>query len=153
VVVAGREKPRWSEATRVTLPGSAIDLQPVGHLSREDASTYLKRAGVPAKLSSELARYAEVEPNHVHPFFLGLCADVFLMSHATESSFSMQQLSKLLQETNKEDALIDRLLRYVEMDVDYAVRSLSACRVFDRGLFVHLGQALNFLQQTLNSKF
>jgi tetratricopeptide (TPR) repeat protein len=51
----------------------------------------------------------------------------------------------LLQETNKEDALIDRLLRYVEMDVDYAVRSLSACRVFDRGLFVHLGQALNFL--------
>jgi hypothetical protein len=44
-VVAGREKPRWAEATRSAIPQQFLDTQLVGHFSPTDARDYLQKAG------------------------------------------------------------------------------------------------------------
>jgi hypothetical protein len=45
---------------------------------------------------------------------------------------------------DKSKALINRLLIYVDKEVEVAVHALSACRAFDFELYLKLGQALHF---------
>lgn len=150
-VVAGREVPRWSEASRVNLPKGAVDIQLIGHLTLDEACDYLSNAGIPEKSRLELTHYSEVDSNQVHPFLLGLCADVFLSSHEKPVQGEISEFGELMREQGKLGALINRFLRYVDRDIEYAVRSLSACRAFDRHLFISLGESLNF--RTTNADF
>ncbi|MBM3235980.1 hypothetical protein FJZ31_06730 [Candidatus Poribacteria bacterium] len=158
-VVAGRDRPRWAEASRFKIPEEYLDIQRVGHLSETDAAQFLERAGVAdATMRQCLVEYARVAPNQIHPFYLGLCADVALAASETETTLTPEnfQIAPQTAETppfekegrgillNKGKELMDRLLRYADAEVGYAVRALSACRAFDREIYFKLGEVLNF---------
>jgi tetratricopeptide (TPR) repeat protein len=158
-VVAGRDRPRWAEASKFKIPEEYLDIQLVGHLSETDAAKYLERAGVAdVAMRQCLVEYAQVAPNQVHPFYLGLCADVALAASEKGTTLTLEDFRSALQtaETspfekggrgillNKGTELMNRLLRYVDAEVGYAVRALSACRAFDREIYFKLGDALNF---------
>ena len=79
VVVAGRTRPPWGSAPVAAIPDEFVDSWPVGHLATPEALDYLEKAGVEGEpLRQVLADYAAVGPGEVHPYFLGLCADVAL---------------------------------------------------------------------------
>lgn len=144
-VVAGRESPRWAEANRFPIPAEDIDLHLVGHLSEADATRYLERAGIAeGAMRQALVAYARVAPDEVHPLYLGLCADVVLAASKKGTILTPEDFSVVPELARKGAALIDRLLRSVGPEIDYAVRALSACRAFDQEVYSKLGQALNF---------
>jgi tetratricopeptide (TPR) repeat protein len=152
VVVAGRDRPRWAKASKVKIPQRYLDAQFLGHLSETDAEQYLEHAGVAdAAMRLCLAAYTLVEPNQVHPLFLGLCADVVLASSEKGMTLTPEDFRIAPHVTDKAGALIDRLLRYVDVEVGFAVRALSACRAFDREIYFKLGKELNF--QATNPAF
>jgi hypothetical protein len=78
-VVAGRIRPPWGNAPTAAIPDEFIDAWPVGHLGAAEAVAYLEKAGVEGEaLRRVLVEYAAVEAGEVHPYFLGLSADVAL---------------------------------------------------------------------------
>ena len=89
VAVAGRDCPvtqlQWQIPSNFPVPKPLIDAQLVGHLSAADARDYLHKVEIDkADLADSVIRYASVNPDEswenlqVHPFYLGLCADVVL---------------------------------------------------------------------------
>ena len=145
VVVAGRDTPRWAQASRATIPNTFVDTQLVGHLSATDAATYLKRAGIvePA-MRDQLVHYTQVAPGQSHPFYLGLCTDVVLASLTRGVPLTPQDFHTAPQLEARTAELLDRFLRYVDVHVESAVRALSACRAFDWEIYLALGTALHF---------
>ncbi|WP_228060947.1 MULTISPECIES: tetratricopeptide repeat protein [unclassified Coleofasciculus] len=144
-VVAGREKPRWAEATRSAIPQQYLDTQLVGHFSPTDARDYLQKADIKdAALQQSLIDYASVAAEEVHPLYLGLCADVVLAARAQGKFLTPDDFPTAPETPDKSKALINRLLRYVDKEVEVAVHALSACRAFDFELYLKLGQALHF---------
>ncbi|MBW4545854.1 MAG: tetratricopeptide repeat protein [Symplocastrum torsivum CPER-KK1] len=144
-VVAGREKPRWVEATRFAIPQQYLDSQLVGHFSPTDARDYLQKADVKdAALQQSLIDYASVAADEVHPLYLGLCADVVLAARAQGNFLTPDDFPTAPETLDKSRELINRLLRYVDKEVEVAVHALSACRAFDFELYLKLGQALHF---------
>jgi len=144
-VVAGRDRPRWAKASKVKIPEKYLDAQFLGHLSETDAAQYLERAGVTdAAMRQCLVAYTRVEPGQVHPLFLGLCADVMLAASEKGTTPTPEDFRIAPHLTDKGVALIDRLLRYVDAEVGFAVRALSACRAFDWDIYFKLGEVLNF---------
>ncbi|MBM3235979.1 tetratricopeptide repeat protein [Candidatus Poribacteria bacterium] len=144
-VVAGRDRPRWAEASKFKIPEEYLDIQLVGHLSEADAAQYLERAGVAdATMRQCLVDYARVAPDQIHPFYLGLCADVALAASEKGTTLTPEDFRIAPQVADKGTELMNRLLRYVDSEVGYAVRALSACRAFDREIYFKLGDALNF---------
>jgi tetratricopeptide (TPR) repeat protein len=145
VVVAGRDTPRWAQASRATIPNTFVDTQLVGHLSATDAATYLERAGIvePA-MRDQLVHYTQVAPGQSHPFYLGLCTDVVLASLTRGVPLTPQDFHTAPQLEARTAELLDRLLRYVDVHVESAVRALSACRAFNWELYLALGTALHF---------
>jgi tetratricopeptide (TPR) repeat protein len=144
-VVAGREKPRWAEATRSAIPQQYLDTQLVGHFSPTDARDYLQKADIQdAALQQSLIDYASVAAEEVHPLYLGLCADVVLAARAQGKILTPDDFPTAPETPDKSRALINRLLRYVDKEVEVAVHALSACRAFDFELYLKLGQALHF---------
>lgn len=144
-VVAGRPPLRWSQATEVPISEDALDLQLVEHLSDDDALHYLERAGITnSELRQQLVDYASVRSNQVHPYFLGLSADVVLatqqLNHVPVQGF----LGNERAAADNGRKLTERLLRYVDRDTEWAVRALSACRSFDQDIWRYLGGALHF---------
>ena len=128
-VVAGRERPRWAEATKYRIPEEFIEPFLVGHLSETDATNYLECAGIAdATLRQSLVAYARVESNQVHPLYLGLCADVVLAASGKELTLTPEDFRATVQTADKGGELVQRLLRYVDVEVEYAVRALCACR-------------------------
>ncbi len=78
-VVAGRTPPLWASASVAAIPDAFVETWPVGHLASGDALAYLEKASVgDGQLRLALVDYASVGPGEVHPYFLGLCADVAL---------------------------------------------------------------------------
>jgi hypothetical protein len=78
-VVAGREEPRWAEASKEIIPVQHIDTCLVEGLSPLDAASYLEKAGINGpEMKESLIAYAQVKPGDVHPLYLGLCADILL---------------------------------------------------------------------------
>ncbi|HKR00851.1 MAG TPA: hypothetical protein VJT09_09260 [Pyrinomonadaceae bacterium] len=145
VVVAGRDRPRWAEASRAKIPDKFLDAQLIGHLSEVDAALYLGRAGVGEEaMRRALIGYARVAPNQIHPFYLGLCVDILIAAAEKGTKLKPEDFRGVPQAADKEKELLDRLLRYVDEDVHYAIRALSACRAFDRELYLKLGEALSF---------
>jgi tetratricopeptide (TPR) repeat protein len=145
-VVAGREKPRWAEANQPTrIPQQYLDTQLVGHFSAADARDYLQKAEVKdAALQQSLIDYASVAAEEVHPLYLGLCADVVLAARAQGKFLTPEDFPTAPETPDKSRVLINRLLRYVDKEVEVAVHALSACRAFDFELYLKLGKALHF---------
>jgi tetratricopeptide (TPR) repeat protein len=145
-VVAGREKPRWAEANPSTrIPQQYLDTRLVGHFSAPDARDYLQKADVKdAALQQSLIDYASVAAEEVHPLYLGLCADVVLAARAQGKFLTPDDFPTAPETLDKSRELINRLLRYVDKEVEAAVHALSACRAFDFELYLKLGQALHF---------
>jgi tetratricopeptide (TPR) repeat protein len=139
-VVAGRDRPRWPEAPAYPIPAACLDVLSVGNLSDADAQDYLARAGVvdPA-LRAHLATYTGG-----HPYFLGLCADVVLAASARGVALTQDDFEAGESLEAKETLLVQRLLKYVDRPLEYAVRALCAARAFDWEIYAALGEALHF---------
>lgn len=144
VVAAGREPPRWSEAPR--LPLTDVDLEHVGDLAEADALAYLHLAGIadPA-LRRRLCDDARVAGDRIHPFSLGLGADLALAAARAGRELTGEDLALGAAAAGRRRVVVDRLLRYVDADTRDAVRAVAVCRSFDADTYRHLGRELGFL--------
>ncbi|RME44284.1 MAG: hypothetical protein D6795_18165, partial [Deltaproteobacteria bacterium] len=142
VVVAGREPPRWPDAPEYPIPAEYLDLHLVGHLTDEDAEEFLERAGVQEALRPALVAHTSVAPGQVHPFYLGLAADVVRAAREQGEDLHPEDFPRRAGDIGKR--LVNRLLRYVGREVEDAVYALSACRSFTREQHRVLGEALGF---------
>ncbi|MGP3965088.1 ADP-ribosylglycohydrolase family protein [Nonomuraea sp. 3N208] len=138
-IVAGRTRPPWPSAPVFPIPERYIEHRLVGHLTTADATQYLTLAGIthPA-MQTALVTYASTAPDEVHPYFLGLCADVTL---AAGSRLDPADFATLV---DKERDLARRLLQWTPAEAEYGILAVSACRAFTAETFHHLGQALDF---------
>ncbi|XZN93716.1 MAG: tetratricopeptide repeat protein [Microcoleus sp.] len=161
VAVAGRECPvtqlRWQNAAKFPIPEDYIDKQLVWHLSPADARDYLHKVEIDkADLADAVIKYASVNPDEswenlqVHPFYLGLCADVVLAERRRGIELLASDFARIPKLENKTAELTDRLLLYVDREVRSAVHSLSACRAFDQDLYVKLGGGCHFQASSAN---
>ena len=161
VVVAGRDCPvtqlRWPNASKFPIPEDYIDAQLVWHLSPTDARDYLHKVEIDkADLADAVIKYASVNPDEswdnlqVHPFYLGLCADVVLAERRRGIELLASDFARIPKLENKTAELTDRLLLYVDREVRSAVHSLSACRAFDEDLYVKLGAGCHFQASSAN---
>jgi hypothetical protein len=145
VAFAGREKPRWDEAAKFSIRMSLLDTRLVWHLSDSDAALYLKNAGISdPELQKALIRYASVSPDQVHPFYLGLCADLVLTAGNKGAMLRPDDFETIPELANRTRELIQRLLQYVREDLEFVIEAVSACRGFDFDLYHRLGQELHF---------
>lgn len=145
VVMAGRQIPRWSEATLWQIPQKYLDVQLVSPLKTVDANLYLRRVGIEKlNLYNSLITYASVETEQVHPLFLALCADVILAIQEGGDILEAEDLKKIPQVAYKSQVLIGQLLKYVNEEVRDAVFALSACRAFNRNIYMMLGREIGF---------
>ena len=128
VAVAGRDCPvtqlRWQNAPRFPIPEDYIDAQLVWHLSPADARDYLQKVEIDkADLADAVIRYASVNPDEswenlqVHPFYLGLCADVVLAERRRGIELLSSDFARIPKLENKTAELTDRLLMYVDREV------------------------------------
>ncbi len=143
VVVTGREKPQWFEANKFKIPLEDLQTDEIECLSKADAGVYLKKAGVlDAGLVEVLINNASVAADKAHPFYLGLCAD----GVAAAARRGIQQIAADLPNIliDKSADLMNRLLRYADEDIQDAVHALSACRAFNRNIYLKLGDDLHF---------
>jgi tetratricopeptide (TPR) repeat protein len=161
VAVAGRDCPvtqlRWQNASKFPIPEHLIDAQLVGHLSAADARDYLHKVEIDkADLADAVIRYASVNSDEswdnlqVHPFYLGLCADVVLAERKRGIELLSSDFARIPKLENKTAELTDRLLSYVDREVRSAVHSLSACRAFDEDLYIKLGAGCHFQASSAN---
>jgi ADP-ribosylglycohydrolase/tetratricopeptide (TPR) repeat protein len=147
-VVAGRTPPLWASASVAAIPDAFVEAWPVGHLASGDALAYLEKAGVEGgQLRLALVDYASVGPGEVHPYFLGLCADVALAARGRGSALDPLSFAQSEELAGKEIALARRLLLWVPPEVEYAILALSACRSFSYRTFRALGERLEFPYQ------
>jgi ADP-ribosylglycohydrolase/tetratricopeptide (TPR) repeat protein len=147
-VVAGRIRPPWGSAPVAAIPDAFVDARPVGLLAAEDALAYLAKAGVnDQQLQRALAEYATVGPGEVHPYFLGLCADVALAAQRRSSQLDPASFGQSDELAAKQLDLARRLLAWVPAEVEYAILALSACRSFTYRTFGYLGDQLEFPHQ------
>jgi len=145
VVVAGREEPRWAESPQFPISPEKVDTQLVWHLSDANAIVYLQNANiVDADLQQALIKYASVKPNEIHPFLLSLCADVVLAAKRHGTTLNAVDFSTIPEINVKSRELTNRLLRYVDKEIEYAIHALSACRTFDFDIYLKLGKTLHF---------
>ena len=162
VAVAGRDCPvtqlRWQNASEDTeIPEHLIDAQLVGHLSAADARDYLHKVEIDkADLADAVIRYASVNPDEssenlqVHPFYLGLCADVVLAERKRGIELLSSDFARIPKLEKKTEELTELLLSYVDREVRSAVHSLSACRAFDEDLYLKLGAGCHFQASSAN---
>jgi len=161
VAVAGRDCPvtqlRWPDASKFPIPEDYIDAQLVGNLSAADARDYLHKVEIDkADLADAVIRYASVNPDEswenlqVHPFYLGLCADVVLAERRQGIELLSSDFARIPKLEKKTEELTDRLLSYVDREVLSAVHSLTACRAFDEDLYIKLGAGCHFQPSSAN---
>jgi tetratricopeptide (TPR) repeat protein len=147
-VVAGRTRPPWASATVAAIPDAFVDAWPVGSLASVDALAYLGKAGVEdEQLREALTGYAAVGEGEVHPYFLGLCADVALAAQRRGDRLDPASFGLSGELAGKQVDLARRLLAWVPAEVEYAILALCACRSFTYRTFSYLGQELEFGHQ------
>jgi tetratricopeptide (TPR) repeat protein len=143
-VVAGRETPAWAEASEDKISAEFVDEYLVGCLERADAASYLHSLTIDEeKLQAALLNYAEQEPGKVHPYYLGLCADVVLAARARGELLTADEFADTPALADKGTALLARLQRYVTDGIRDAIAPLCACRSFDFTLFEYLMREFN----------
>ncbi|BAY47776.1 TPR repeat protein [Scytonema sp. HK-05] len=141
-VVAGRELPKWDKSHKFPIPQDCLDAHSVYHLSPTDANKYLELAEIEdATQKQSIINYSLDASGQVHPFLLGLCADVVLLS-APSQVLPTFDLTTSFEE--KASQLINRLLSYGDRKIAYAVHALSACRAFNFSIYEYLGEKLRF---------
>lgn len=144
-IVAGRELPRWSVASHMTIPNQYVDGWLVGHFTELNARHYLTQAGVSElALQQTLLDFTEVAPNQYHPLYLGLGVDAVRAALRHGIVPTVNEFAQTQQIANKQQELVDRLLRYVDSHISYAICALSVSRSFNRQIYFTLGQALHF---------
>jgi hypothetical protein len=147
-VVAGRTRPPWASAAVVAIPDAFVDARPVGSLAAVDALAYLEKSGVEGEpLREALAGYAAVGAGEVHPYFLGMCADVALAAQRRGDRLDPASFEESGELAGKQLDLARRLLAWVPAEVEYAILALGACRSFTYRTFGYLGQRLDFPHQ------
>jgi ADP-ribosylglycohydrolase/tetratricopeptide (TPR) repeat protein len=147
-VVAGRIRPPWGGAPVAAIPDEFVDAWPVGHLAAADALAYLEKAGVVGDaLRRVLVKYAAVDSGEVHPYFLGLCADVAVAAQRRGGRLDPGSFGQSGELAGKHLDLARRLLAWVPPEVEYAILALSACRSFTYRTFGYLGERLEFGHQ------
>ncbi|MEA2582410.1 MAG: hypothetical protein QOF33_495, partial [Thermomicrobiales bacterium] len=128
-VVAGRELPNWDQAPDWKVED--LDVRDVTEFTDADAETFLVRRGVTDRgLDPSLLEVGRVRPNRVHPFFLGIAADIAVRAAAVGDPLTPDELAGSPAVDDGGKAVVERLLRYVDGDLRYAIRALSACRAF-----------------------
>ncbi|WP_144551308.1 hypothetical protein [Peribacillus simplex] len=149
VAVAGREVPNWEKASKWPIPARYLEKHLVDHLQYEDALWYLHKAEIqdPALVDSILS-YTEVAHNEYQPFYLGLCIDVVLQ--ARSNGVELQAEDFKLGAGDKAHTLVQRLLRYVDLEIEFAVNALSACRNFDFSTYELLGEGMKYRPSRAN---
>ena len=83
----------------------------------------------------------------MHPYFLGLCADVALAAQWRGSWLDPGSFAQSGEPAGKHLDLARRLLAWVPPEVEYAILALAACRSFTYRTFRHLGERLEFGHQ------
>jgi ADP-ribosylglycohydrolase len=145
VVVAGRTVPQWDTAAPARIPAEFLDAQPVGPLAPADAEGYLRRAGVQAAaLRAAMLDYAAVGAGEIHPYFLGLCADVALAAAQRGATLAPDAFPTARALADKERELAGRLLAWVTPQTEHSIIALSACRAFTYDTFRYLADRLGF---------
>ena len=143
VVVAGRETPAWAEAPTDKIPAEFVEEYLVGCLERADAAAYLSSFEIDdLSLQAALLDYAEQEPGQVHPYYLGLCADVVLAARTRDVTLTAAEFKDAPTLADKGATLLARLQRYVTDGIRDAIAPLCACRSFDFALFEYLMREL-----------
>jgi len=150
VVVAGRERPKWSTPKiNHHIPKRYIDTQLIGHFTETDARGYLEKSDIRNDtIQCSLIELAKVETDQIHPFYLGLCVDIILQANLNGISLSNHDINQWLKDQagNKEQELIKRFLKYVDtVDLANCIKAVSLCRSFDFELYFELGKKLNLL--------
>lgn len=149
VVVAGREPPKWSKASRCHIPEEYLKLCEVGNLTEPDAAKYLERAGVvDQSMRQTLIRYSSVTTNEIHPLYLGLCVDILEAARNRGKSVNAADFAQMEWLKRKEQQLLESLLRNAAPNMAYAIRALGAARTFNFDLYLRLGQELKFEANT-----
>jgi ADP-ribosylglycohydrolase/tetratricopeptide (TPR) repeat protein len=144
-VVAGRTLPQWDTAAPARIPAEFLDAQPVGPLAPADAEDYLRHAGVQAaELRAAMLAYATVGAGEIHPYFLGLCADVALAASQRGATLEPDAFPKTRALADKERELTGRLLAWVTPATEHSIIALSACRAFTYATFSYLADPLGF---------
>ncbi|MGH9837983.1 MAG: hypothetical protein ACREEM_04290, partial [Blastocatellia bacterium] len=142
--VAGREKPRWDKATQEKIKKQYINNYHVGTLAADDAAIYLGKVEIRnPELKQSLLKFSEEHPNEIHPYLLGLCADVVLAARRSGVEITAEEFRDIPAVSEKGWSLMNRLRKYVEASTVFAINALCACRSFDHNLYVHLMKALN----------
>ncbi len=145
VVVAGREPPRWSKASKATLAEEELSFSLVGHLSCEDALELVKRAKVvDVAMQKALIEYSTVRSGEVHPLLLKMCIEVLGAAVEHRTPLDPGDFRTRLQASKRIPELLETLLKYVDVNVEYAIRALSACRAFTLDIYLMLGRELTF---------
>ncbi len=152
-VVAGREEPRWAEAARENISAQHVNTYRVGGLSFADAAFYLEKVGIrDRKMKESLLAYAQIKPDEIHPLYLGLCADIVLAAKHSEKEITAEEFRDIPDVSLKGKELMDGLRKYVDRPTKCAISALSACRSFDRDLYVSLmeGLSLGFSRESFD---
>lgn len=128
-VVAGRESPSWEKAPAWKVEN--LDLHDVTEFTDADAVKFLVRRGVTdTDLYPSLLAIGRVGPNRIHPFFLGVAVDIAVRAADGGQPLSPDELAVSPGIDDGGKSVVERLLRYVDVDLRYAIRALSACRAF-----------------------
>lgn len=142
-VVAGREESRWAVAPRENIPAQHIDTYLVEGLSFADAAHYLEKVEIlDHEMKKSLVTYAQIKPDEVHPLYLGLCADIVLAAKRGGTEITAEEFREIPDVASKGRELMSRLRKYVDGPTGYAISALSACRSFDRDLYMGLMEGL-----------
>ncbi|MCA1600289.1 MAG: hypothetical protein LC776_01140, partial [Acidobacteria bacterium] len=116
-----------------------------GPLAPLDAETYLLRAGLDdVELRRNVVKYATFDDKHVHPYFLGLCADAVNAAQARQPRAIYTDAENWPELSGKDRELAARFLLWVGPETERAIISVSACRTFNRQIFQYLGKHLGF---------
>ena len=157
VCVAGRDLPRWAETDICPIPNDFIDAHLVGNLSGKDAREYLNRLSADNpdlfndNLIEAVIKYTRGTEEDVHPFYLGLAAEVVMNAAKQGTQLTAGDFEDIPETEKKHRKLVNRLLKYVSSGIHNGVIALSACRSFDFKTFRTLGEKLQF--QSFRSDF
>lgn len=143
VVLAGREPPSWSNAPRLAIRDPNV--QRVGNLEDSDAITYLEMVGISdIALQQQLCSDARVADNEIHPFSLGLSADLVIAASREGRRLTAVDLALGPAAGDRRRLVVNRLLRYVDAGTRDAVLAVAASRFFDGEIYRFLGETLGF---------
>ncbi|MGA8429780.1 MAG: tetratricopeptide repeat protein [Candidatus Sulfotelmatobacter sp.] len=145
VVVAGRDRPRWSELGEFATSEHLVEVHRVEDLSVADAQTFLVSAGINAEpMRNKLVEYCATTKGFVHPLYLAFCADIIQRATTNGNSINFDDFPALPDTQDRTNELVRQLLRYVDKEYEVAIRALSVCRLFDENVYFLLGRMLNY---------